>query len=165
MKCPTLHCGHLFLATIKMIKHCGWYMCWQVPKIHVPFGPNEEQQITHSPFYVKHWGVCHKSFPISFTWQWHSQSNLGCVPQSMLALSCIFGKLLKNISNIMGHDVKPCDYNLPFSRYFVFIFTSFASIYVAWSMLPKYMQDACGLNFLGLLLQTLWHFFNIVPSC
>jgi hypothetical protein len=52
-----LHCGHLFLATIKTIRHCGWYMCWQVPKIHAPFGPNGEQQIRHSsPF----WGLGHK---------------------------------------------------------------------------------------------------------
>jgi hypothetical protein len=38
VKCgPTLH---FLLATITVIKHCEWYMCWQVPKSHVPFCPN-----------------------------------------------------------------------------------------------------------------------------
>ncbi len=80
-----LHCGHLLLVTINVIKHCGWYMCWQVPKIHVPSGPNGEQQIKHSsPFCVKGWGVGHKS---SFFFFWHK----GCVAHSMLPFSYIFG--------------------------------------------------------------------------
>jgi len=49
-----LHFGHLLLATIKVIKHCVWYMCWQVPKIHAPFNPNGEQQIRYSfPFCMR----------------------------------------------------------------------------------------------------------------
>jgi hypothetical protein len=64
----TLHYGHLFLTTIKMIRHCGWYMCWQVPKIHAPFGPNGEQQIKNSfPF----WGVGHKISLVFLTRWWH----------------------------------------------------------------------------------------------
>ncbi len=61
----------------------------------------------------------------------YSQSNLGCVIQSMFAFSYIFGKLSWNIFDILGHDVKPCDWNLPSSRYSACILMSFASIYVA----------------------------------
>jgi len=79
-----LHCGHRLLPIINMIRHCGWYMCWQVLKIHAPSGPNGEQQIKHSsPFCVKGWGVGHKSS--SFFW------HKGCVTYSIFAFSCIFG--------------------------------------------------------------------------
>jgi hypothetical protein len=72
-----LHRGHLLLAIINVIRHCGWYMCWQVPKIHAPSGPNGEQQIKHSsPFCVKGWGC----------FIWHK----GCVTHAMLSFFCIF---------------------------------------------------------------------------
>jgi hypothetical protein len=127
------HYGHLFLATIKVIRHCRWYTCWQVPKIHAPFGPNGEQQIRNSsPFCMKGWGVGHKNSLVFVDMMiTYSQSSLGCVTQLMLALSAILGKLSRNISNILGHDVKACDWNLPFSC-FTYILTNSASIYIAW---------------------------------
>jgi hypothetical protein len=82
-----LHCGHLFLATIKMIRHCGWYMCWQVPKIHVPFGPNGEQQIRHdSPF----WGVGHKISFFFLTGWWHIPNWLWNVSPNLCFHSLAF---------------------------------------------------------------------------
>jgi len=105
-----------------------------VPKSHVPFGPNGEQQIKHnSPFCMKGWGVGHKSSLIFSTIVViHSQSSLKCVAQFMLPIYYIFGKLSWNISNIPGHDVKPCGQNVLFSWYFTWIFISFTYIYVAW---------------------------------
>jgi len=128
-----LHCGHLFLATIKVIRHCGWYMCWQVPRIHAPSSPNGEQQIKHSPHFTWSIKVWATKVPHFFL---HNNDifllNLGCVTQSMFTFFYIFSKLLWNISHILGHDVKLCDQNLPFSWYSIFSFTSFASIYIAW---------------------------------
>jgi hypothetical protein len=44
----------LWDAAIQVIRDYEWYMCWQVLKNNVPFGPNGEQQIKHSsPFCVK----------------------------------------------------------------------------------------------------------------
>ncbi len=105
-----------------------------MPKSHVPFGPNGEQQIKHnSPSWVKAWSVGHKSSPIfSYTTMTYSQSNLRCVAQSTFLISCIFGKLLENISYILGHDGKPCDQNLPSSQYSTRIFMNFVSICVTW---------------------------------
>jgi hypothetical protein len=128
-----LHCGHdLLLATIKVIRHCKWYLCWQVPKIHAPSSPNGEQQIKHnSPFCGKGSSVGHKSSPIfSNMVVTYSQSNSRCVAQFIFAFFCIFGKLLGNILDILGHDVKSCDRNLPSSHYSTYIFTSSTSICV-----------------------------------
>ncbi len=102
-----LCCGHLLLVTIKMIRHCEWYMCWQMPKIDAPSSLNGEQQIRHSsPFFVKGWCVGHKISLVFFDMVvTHSQLSLGCVA----TFFSIFGKLSGNISNILGHDVKPCD--------------------------------------------------------
>jgi len=61
-----LHYAQL-LTTSKFMRHCRWYMCWQVPNYHAPFSPNGEQQIMHSfPFYMKVWGVGHKNSPNVF---------------------------------------------------------------------------------------------------
>jgi hypothetical protein len=127
-----LHCEHLLFTTIKVIRHCKWYMCWQVLKIHASSSWNGKQQIRHSsPFCMKGWGVGHKnSLVFVDTTMTYSQSSLGCVIQSMLALSAILGKLSKNISDILGHGVKPCDWNFPFSWYFVYILINSASIFV-----------------------------------
>jgi hypothetical protein len=56
--------------------------------------------------------------------------------------ACIFGKLLGNISNILGHDVKPYDQNIPFSWYSAWIFMSSPSICVVQDVAkihPSYM--------------------------
>jgi hypothetical protein len=75
-----LHCEHLLLATIKMIRHCEWYLCWQMPKICASFGPNGEQQINHnSPFCVKGWSVGHKSSLFLNTAMTYSQLSSRCV--------------------------------------------------------------------------------------
>ncbi len=59
-----LHCRHLLLAAIKVIRDYKWYMCWQVLKNIVPSGPNGEQQKKHSsPFCVKAWDVGHENSP------------------------------------------------------------------------------------------------------
>jgi hypothetical protein len=60
----------------------------------------------------------------------YSQSSSWCVTQFMLPLFCIFGKLLGNILDIRGHDVKPCDQYLPSSQYSACIVMNFASICV-----------------------------------
>jgi hypothetical protein len=73
-----------------------------------------------------------QKFPIFFGMEMtYSQSNLRCVAQSMFAFSYIFGKLLINILNILGHDVKPCDQNLPSSQYFTCILMNSTSICIA----------------------------------
>jgi hypothetical protein len=76
-----LHCGHFLLATIKVIRHCRWYMCWQLPKIHAPSSPNGEQQIRHnSPLCVKGWCVGHKSSLVFFyTVMTYSQLHSKCI--------------------------------------------------------------------------------------
>jgi hypothetical protein len=129
-----LHYGHLLFATIKVIKDYGWYMCWQMPKSYPPSSLNGEQQIRHSfPFCVKGWSLGHKSFFIfSNTTVTYSKSSSRCVAQSMHLLSYIYSKLSRNISDIFGHDVKLCDWNLSSSWYFVCILTSFIFIYVTW---------------------------------
>jgi hypothetical protein len=67
-----LHCGHLLLATLKVIMHYKWYMCWQVPKIHAPSNTNGEQQISHSSPFVWKVELWAKKAPLFFlTWQWH----------------------------------------------------------------------------------------------
>jgi hypothetical protein len=106
-----------------------------VPKSHVPFGPNGEQQIKHSSLIcMKGWSVGHKSSLIFSTILLiHSQSSLKCVEQFMLTIFYIFGKLSWNISNILGHDVKPCGQNVLVSWYFVCIFINFTYICVAWN--------------------------------
>ncbi len=132
-----LHCGHLFLVTIKMIRHCKWYMCWQVPKIYAPCDLNGEQQIRHSLYYFfgKGWGVGHKIFLVFFdTMMTYSQLSLGCVAQFTLTFSNIFSKLSRNILDILGHDVKPCDWNLPSSWHSACILMISTSNCVAWDV-------------------------------
>jgi hypothetical protein len=106
-----LHYGYLLFVTIKIIKDYGWYMCWQMPKSHAPSGLNGEQKIKHSsPFYVKGWSVGHKSFFFFFdTTMTYSKSSSGCIAQTMFLVSYIYSKLSRNISNILGHDVKLYD--------------------------------------------------------
>jgi hypothetical protein len=67
----------------------------------------------------------------------YSQSNSGCVAQSMLSFSCIFGKLLGSILDILGHDVKSCNRNLPSSHYSACILTNSASICVVQDVANK----------------------------
>ncbi len=114
-----------------------------VPKSHVLFGPNGEQQIKHSsPIRMKGWSVGHKSSLIFSTIILiHSQSSLRCVQQFMLTISYIFSKLSWNISNILGHDVKPCGRKVLVSWYFVCIFINFTYVYVA----LKCYQNICKL--------------------
>jgi hypothetical protein len=113
-----LHCGHLLLATVKVMRHCKWYICWQVPKIHVSFGSNGEQKIRHSsPFCMKGWGVGHKSSLFFLIRQWQIPNRAQDVSPNLYLHFPPSGKLLENVSYILGHDVKPCDQNLPSSWY------------------------------------------------
>ncbi len=107
-----------------------------VPKSHVPCGPNWEQQIKHSsPFCMKGWSVGHKSSLIFSTIVViYSQSSSRCVAQFMFPISYIFGKLSRNISDILDHDVKPCGQNVLFSWYFACIFISFPYVRIAWNV-------------------------------
>ncbi len=106
----------------------------------------------------------HRSSPIfSNMVMTYSQSNWRCVTQFMLTSSTILGKLSRNISNILGHDVKPCDWNLPFSRYSAYIFMNSTSTCVTQNAL-KYMQDACGSNYVWSPSQMFQHLFDIVLS-
>jgi hypothetical protein len=59
---------------------------------------------------------------------------LGCIAQFMFAFSTILGKLSWNILDILGHDVKPCDQNLPSSQYFSCFLTNFACICIVWNV-------------------------------
>ncbi len=128
----------------------------------VQMGSNK---IRHSfPFCVKCWGMGHKNSRVfSDMAMTYSQSSLGCVTQSMLTFSTILGKLSRNISNILSHDVKLCDWNLPFSQYSACILTNSISINVTHHT-AKYIQDACNSNFIWSPSQMFQHFFDIVPS-
>jgi hypothetical protein len=127
-----LHCGHLFFPTIKVIMHYGLYMCWQVPNCHVLSNPKGEQCMKHwFPFCMKAWSVGHKNSHVFFEpTMRYSQSNLGSISQSTLLISYRFSKLSKNILNILGPDVKPCDWNISSSQCSLWIHISFISIYV-----------------------------------
>jgi len=75
-----LHCELLLLVTIKVIRHCEWYLCWQMPKIHAPFGPNGEQQIKHSsPFCMKGWSWATRIPFFFYTAMTYSQLSSRCV--------------------------------------------------------------------------------------
>jgi hypothetical protein len=89
-----LHCGHLFLTTIKVIRDCKWYMCWQVPKNHVLSCSNGEQQIRHSsPFCMKAWDVGHKNSFFFLTRQWHIPIWAWMCCPVYVPIFCIFNKL------------------------------------------------------------------------
>ncbi len=52
----------------------------------------------------------------------------------MFAFSTILGRLSWNILDILGHDVKLCDQNLPYSQYFSCFLTNFACICIVWDV-------------------------------
>ncbi len=62
----------------------------------------------------------------------------------------IFGKLSRNILDILGHDVKFCDLNLPFSQYFAYILTNSTSICIT--------QNAAKIH-----ARCMWFKFRLVP--
>jgi len=99
------------LPPLTLLKHYEWYMCGRMLNCHELSSPYELQQITHwSPLLVNHLGVGQRYSPIFIKMVViYSHSNLRCINQSMLLIYCIFYKLSINISNILGHDVKPCD--------------------------------------------------------
>jgi hypothetical protein len=85
------------------------------------------------PILCEGWGVGHKSSPIfSKTTMKYSQSKSRWVGRSKFLVWCNFSKLLKNISDILGHDVKLCDWNFPSSQYSTWIHMNSTSIYLAW---------------------------------
>ncbi len=127
-----LHFGHLLLTTIKVIRHCRWDMCWQVLKIYSPSTLNGEQQIRHSSHFAWRFEVWATKIPLFFlTRQWYIPNRVQDVSPNLCLFSYIFGKLLENIVNILGHDVKLCDWNLPSSWYSTYIFTSSTPISIA----------------------------------
>jgi hypothetical protein len=93
----------------------------------------------------------------------YSQSSLGCVAQSMLAFSCIFGKLLIKILDILGHDVKPCDWNLPSSHYCACILRSSTSICVVQDVAKIHARcmwfELCLVTFTNVLASFLYYSF------
>ncbi len=73
-------------------------------------------------------------------------------------------KLSRNISNILGHDVKPCHWNFPSSRYSTWIYKSFTSIYVAWNAIKIYVNYML-FEFHKVIFINISTSFQYFPSC
>ncbi len=85
-----------------------------VGKCSTPWSFSSKWKATNKalvPILCQGWGVGHKISPIfSKTKMKYSQSNSRCVGQSKFFVWCNFNKLSKNILDILGHDVKLCDW-------------------------------------------------------
>jgi hypothetical protein len=98
----------------------------------------------------------------------YSQSSSKCVAQFMFPISYIFGKLSRNISDILVHDVRPRGRIILLSWYSVCIFISFTYMCVVWNVAKIHVSwllfEFHWVAFTNILI-TFQHLFDIILSC